>query len=886
MLRKTAYVFTLLTLLVLSSCGNTSSSSSDTPSSSENNSSNLTSEQGSMSSENFVTPENEVVTTKLVTYEGPKLLTSSSLIDVTVEGQPIFVYETLVNHLRSFTYSYPTTKAAVVIFDFEGRVDVEITINGEVSITNPILRPLMYGVSAQVEGNKITFSLSYSGNYVLEYNNDPKTAIHIFANPIEKDPVDPENIPEDMVYIGPGIYNAGAIPVASNQTIYIAGGAVVFGQIRTEGLNHVTIRGRGIISGEIFDRTSQNQFTIPLQIRSTDQVLIEGITFLDPAGWTVTLYKSTNIVMDNVKIITARANGDGISVQSSSNVLVKGGFVRSWDDSLVVKNVERGNTYNVVFDGVTVWTDLAQSLEVGYETYGATMDLVEFKNIVIVHNFHKPAMSIHNCDDALITNVSFKNITLEDGQMLGDNQTDGENDFFIDIVIAYNIEWTKSQGVRGNVDGVTFDNIKVLNMADTVISRINGESSASMVKNILFKDIQIEGVGVNNDAQLKLAKNEFTTNMTYQYDADRVVGAIFQLPYKLSLANEQVDYSAVEAVEQDGLIVPEFAWLKGSLPYAGVPATGPFTATATHGVGNVSTTPVDDGTGPNEVNGHVAPNVVDGSRSTSWISKNWTNEEREFAGLTIDFDGVSKKIGQVRLLGLEDNPFSYEMDIQVWARRMKSDNTGPSDKYVRILSSKMYNYSPQSGNAIDILIAAQDYFGIQLRFFRGVGFMAPPAIEIAEVEFYSPSLTYNKPIVDGTTHADVYPLTKLTDGDATGTSYYESATLPAFFVIDMADVYQIQVVVLSLPPSLLWDARTQNIEILVSNSNATYQSGTTSFNSIVAPTDYLFDPISGNMVSINLSSPVAARYLKVIITSNSALGGYGAQLSEVSVYGS
>ena len=87
--------------------------------------------------------------------------------------------------------------------------------------------------------------------------------------------------------------------------------------------------------------------------------------------------------MNNIKIITARQNGDGISVQSCKNVNINGGFVRSWDDSLVVKNVERGTTKDVTFDGVTVWTDLAQSMEVGYETNGATMNNITFKNITV-----------------------------------------------------------------------------------------------------------------------------------------------------------------------------------------------------------------------------------------------------------------------------------------------------------------------------------------------------------------------------------------------------------------------------------------------------------------------------------------------------------------------
>ena len=233
-------------------------------------------------------------------------------------------------------------------------------------------------------------------------------------------------------------------------------------------------------------------------MRSSENITIEDIAFLDPAGWTIALYKSKNITLNNVKIITARQNGDGISVQSCEDVTVTGGFVRSWDDSLVVKNVDRGITKNVTFDDVTVWTDLAQSMEVGYETNGPTMDQITFKNITVVHNFHKAAISLHNCDDAHITNVTYQNITIEDGQMLGDVQDDGDNDFLIDFTIAYNVDWTQSGGDRGSVDGITIDNVKVYELNDSIVSRMNGESANSSINNVTINGLEIEGKQIKN----------------------------------------------------------------------------------------------------------------------------------------------------------------------------------------------------------------------------------------------------------------------------------------------------------------------------------------------------------------------------------------------------
>jgi len=117
-------------------------------------------------------------------------------------------------------------------------------------------------------------------------------------------------------------------------------------------------------------------------------------------------------------------------------VEVSGGYVRTWDDALVVKNSDLGSTSNINIHDVVVWSDLAQAMEVGYETYGPSMDGITFQDITVVHAFHKAVISLHNCDQAKITNVTYKNITVEDCQTLGDNRADGENDFLIDFTIA------------------------------------------------------------------------------------------------------------------------------------------------------------------------------------------------------------------------------------------------------------------------------------------------------------------------------------------------------------------------------------------------------------------------------------------------------------------
>jgi len=859
--------------LALSGCGGEEGGSSDsTPSP----------ETVERDPDNFIVPTNTMTQTRVRLYEGPELMQSSETVSVSVNDEEVFVYETLVNHGRVFSWNAPKTTTQAVIFDFEGIVNIDIAISGlEGAITSAVLRPTAYAIPITVSGNNMHFQLREPGNYVVEYNDDPTTAIHIFANPYDEN-VNEWATRDDVIYVGPGIYNAGAFPISNNTTIYLAGGAYVYGQFSAEGVSNVTIKGRGIVSGSIYSRQNANEYKIPVVMRSVTNLTIEDVAFFDPAGWALHLWKCENVTVKNVKIITARSNGDGISVQSCSNVEVIGGYVRSWDDSLVVKNADLGSTNHVHIHDVVVWTDLAQSMEVGYETYGPTMNDIKFENITVIHNFHKAVISMHNCDQAVITNVVYKNITVEDGQMLGDNRTDGENDFLIDFTIAFNQEWTKSGGKRGAINGVTIENVKVQSMADTVVARILGDEEGTDVQNVTIKGLEIEGKAINSAADLGLITNDHVKNVSFER-MSKVTGAVITLPYDLRAA-EALENSSTEFMHtkegQEGLEVPPFAFYRGDAPFIGVKASPMGTIVTSHGAGTKTTTPADDGSG-SFVNGEATgAKAHDGDPTTFYETADWKNEADEFAAWTMDFE-TPTNIGVIRIVGDPANTCSYEFSLQVWARRYKQDGT-MNDKFTRLLTTKSYEMTPASGNLIDINLPTQDFGGLQLRLCRGTGLSAPKHYRIAEIEFYPPSLTFGKAVVDASEHNDVYPVGKLVDGDPTGTSYYESKGLPAHVVIDLEDVYHLTKIVLCLPPVLTWSARTQNIEILGSDSRLAYSSST-EFVTAVEATDYLFDPIAGNRVLIDVD--MSCRYLKLVIRSNDNVGGYGAQLSEVSAYG-
>lgn len=450
----------------------------------------------------------------LILYEGPKPVQPSALAEMKVDGHSLFVYDTAVNNTHSWKTNYrPALSAApVASFDFEGApVTLEITVSGEEDLEDVTVRPLARGITPRVEGNVITFRIAEPDVYTVEYNGSAMTAMHIFANPIDHDA--PTESTDTVRYIGPGAWDIETMMLSDDMEVYISGGAVVRGAIVGNKVSGVRISGHGFIDGSHHESwlLSNNTAYVPLSLSGCKDVAVRGIAMLDPNAWCVNIYQCDNVTLDGVKVITARPNGDGVTIQSSRDVTVSNSFVRSWDDSLVVKNYssEKGSdSARITFDNCQVWTDLAQSMEIGYETNKGrklkpTIQDVTFQNITVLHNFHKPVMSIHNSDDCAVSGIRYSNIIVEDASMgKGDA---GKNAQLIDIVIASS-SWSSTK-TRGTVDNVFFDGIYVLDGDDTIDFvegnfcpiHIEGCDEGSMCTNITVNDLFLKGEAVTDE---------------------------------------------------------------------------------------------------------------------------------------------------------------------------------------------------------------------------------------------------------------------------------------------------------------------------------------------------------------------------------------------------
>lgn len=406
------------------------------------------------------------------------------------------VYETAVCHQRYWTAEPALSTTPVAIGSGFGPYRVEIQCLDQ-QVESALVRPLSLGIQPEIADGKVCFTLPEPSQVTVEFNGGVEGALHLFIDEPDAEKPDPDA--PKVRYFGPGEYRDQFITVKNNETIYLDEGCILYGQIYCGLGKNFTIAGHGVLCGSIYDRYKDT--LVPVNLSNCSDFTIRDITILDPSAWTVNLLKCKNAVIDNVKIVSARSNSDGFTFQNCENMLVKNCFVRSWDDNLVVKGYN-GDTRNITFENCILWTDLAQSCEIGYETRAKVIEDITFRSITVLHAFHKPVISIHNSDHALVRRVLYENIVVEDAQM---GQGDGT---------PYLIEFTTTESQwsatlrRGSIDGVTVRNVQVLSGVRPVL-RIFSNDENSRIDHVSISGLFYRGERIRSFDQLTYEASEY-----------------------------------------------------------------------------------------------------------------------------------------------------------------------------------------------------------------------------------------------------------------------------------------------------------------------------------------------------------------------------------------
>ena len=370
---------------------------------------------------------------------------------VWVNGEEITsLYETAVCHRRAWIRDPELATAAVGIAVSRGTARIEIEPLAQ-EAASAVVRPLSLGIRARAEGGRILFEAPSPSSLTVEFDGRYHRALHLFLNTPDEEKPDPAAA--GVRYFGPGVHKDVIVEVGDGETVYLDDGCLLYGQIRSDGGRGFTIAGHGALCGSVYDRWRDT--VVPVDLSRCRDFSVRDITILDPAAWTFNLFDCEDGKVDRVRIVSARSNSDGLTFQTCRRIAARNCFVRSWDDCLVVKGYD-GDVDDILFEDCVLWTDLAQSCEVGYETRADSMKNIRFRRITVLHNFHKPVMSVHNSDRAHIEDVLFEDITVEDAEM-------GEGDgtpWLLELTTTAS-QWSRT-AERGTTDGVTVRRVRVL----------------------------------------------------------------------------------------------------------------------------------------------------------------------------------------------------------------------------------------------------------------------------------------------------------------------------------------------------------------------------------------------------------------------------------------
>lgn len=363
-------------------------------------------------------------------------------------------------------------------FDMSG--PVEVRVSSPKPLRNTVLRPAHPDVQMRVL-DEHTLSLTMVAPRKLSLEPDGKHGpLLLFANPVETST--PKAGDPNVLYYGPGVHRAGRIDVASGQTLYLAGGAVVKGAVVAEG-NDIRILGRGILDGSDYE-WRKGPYHVCLGIHGTN-VLVEGITIRGSSHWTIVPRGSRDVTIRNVKLCGSRVqNDDGINPCNSQEVLITDCFIRSDDDCVAMKGLDfsapNSNVERITVENSILWCDRARIFLLGHESRAGYMRDITLRNLDIIHFTMTPFLFEPGEE------MRLEDVTVENVRLHGEGQRE-----FIRLKPVVN-QYMRNQ-VPGYVRHVTFRDVTVTGQPGGYLVQLEGADSEHRVENVRFENVSISG---------------------------------------------------------------------------------------------------------------------------------------------------------------------------------------------------------------------------------------------------------------------------------------------------------------------------------------------------------------------------------------------------------
>ena len=446
----------------------------------------------------FVISSVAVQAQELVTYEVPReMFYSAHNDDFTVkvrtlggEWKNLYEYKVHVDMDK-------VQEASMVQFDMKGSVEVMVKKNNG-TIREVDIRPLNNEVKYTQIRDAIFFTLERPQYLSVEFNGDRLHNLHLFANPMETETYTESR--KGVMYFGPGVHKPKDLPnnqirIPSNTIVYLAPGAVVKAKLLVDKAENVRIIGRGIL-----DHPMRG-----IEVTDSKNVLIEGVTVVNPDHYTVFGRGTNGLTIRNLKAFSCKGWSDGIDLMCCRDVLIDNVFLRNSDDCIAIYNHRwnwRGGSSNIIVQNSVLWADVAHPINMGGHgdsdsLTGEVLEDVTVRNVDILEHdeddsLYQGSMNIDCGDKNIVRNVLFEDIRVESIQ-------DGR---LFCLKVLYNPKYNKAPG--NLIEGITFRNITYDGVGENP-SIIKGIDENHSVRNVTFENVVINGKRMKN-------VDEFITN--------------------------------------------------------------------------------------------------------------------------------------------------------------------------------------------------------------------------------------------------------------------------------------------------------------------------------------------------------------------------------------
>ena len=418
---------------------------------------------------------------------------------VTVDGRPVEVVEipAPVHNLRGgnaqpYAYAqFDIAKESVV------RVKSVAAVGKDACLAPKSFQAKMRRVGA----HEVSFRMKPSSQLVFEPEGRHR-ALVLAANPPETNV--PRSDAPGVVWIGPGRHRRN-VRVSSNQTLYLAPGAVVEGQLVVRGTN-VTVRGRGRFDGGAFGHCKGPARGNMTSVAGSN-IRIQDVVFASSWAWCLVLASCNDVCVENVKILGGHVlNDDGIDLCRAKDVSIRNSFIRAQDDCIAVKYWAEG----VVVEDCTLWPDFANAVRIGYECD----DGRAFRNIVfrrlavphlslakrkVTHAWANCFLEVQAANGACVSDLLVEDVAIDSAEQ-GDN--------FVILRTLVVDRASHADAGAGHIDGVTLRRVAFPPAPpDSMRVQIDAFDAGHGVRNVVFEDVSAHGPLTLRNADAPVARN-------------------------------------------------------------------------------------------------------------------------------------------------------------------------------------------------------------------------------------------------------------------------------------------------------------------------------------------------------------------------------------------